>query len=249
MAYKKELFDPKNDKPIKISRSKIDLFINCPRCFYLDKRLGISRPQFPAFTLNNAVDTLLKKEFDIHRAQKETHPLMKTYGIEAIPFEHSDMNIWRENFKGIQVHHQPSNLIITGAVDDIWINSKNELHVVDYKSTSKDEEIKLNSKWHEAYKRQVEIYQWLLRQKGFKVSNTAYFVYANAQKDKKAFDGKLEFDVTIIAHQGNDSWIEKAILDLKKCLLSEKVPPPAKECEYCEYRKQIYYSVEEQNKK
>lgn len=28
----------------KISRSKLDLFIRCPRCFYLDRRLGINQP-------------------------------------------------------------------------------------------------------------------------------------------------------------------------------------------------------------
>ena len=51
----------------KLSRSKIDLFVECPRCFYLDNKLGIKRVQFPAFLLNSAVDALFKKEFDIHR--------------------------------------------------------------------------------------------------------------------------------------------------------------------------------------
>ena len=54
----------------KLSRSKIDLFVECPRCFYLDNKLGVSRPKGPSFTLNIAVDALLKREFDTHRAHK-----------------------------------------------------------------------------------------------------------------------------------------------------------------------------------
>ena len=52
---------------IKISRSKIDLFLECPRCFYLDVVKKIKRPPGFPFNLNNAVDMLLKKEFDRHR--------------------------------------------------------------------------------------------------------------------------------------------------------------------------------------
>ena len=89
-------------KKWRLSRSKIDLFIECSRCFYLDNKLGTKRPPGYPFTLNVAVDTLLKKEFDIHRAKKKAHPLMEQYKIDAVPFQHKELNIWRDNFKGIQ---------------------------------------------------------------------------------------------------------------------------------------------------
>jgi hypothetical protein len=59
-----KLFDPGSDKPFPLSRSKVELYLNCPRCFYLDRRLGIGRPSGPPFNLNSAVDALLKREFD-----------------------------------------------------------------------------------------------------------------------------------------------------------------------------------------
>ena len=70
-------------KGFKISRSKIDLFTECPRCFYMDRKLGIARPPGFPFTLNSAVDKLLKKEFDVHRAGKSKHPLMEEYKIDG----------------------------------------------------------------------------------------------------------------------------------------------------------------------
>lgn len=231
----KNLFNPNSDEPYKLSRSKIELFLECPRCFYLDRRLGVSRPASFPFTLNSAVDFLLKKEFDIHRARGTPHPLMKAYGIDAVPFDHEMINDWRENFKGIQYYYRPANLVIAGAIDDIWVNKRGELAVVDYKATSTLNEIDIDARYREAYKRQMEIYQWLLRKNGFKVSDTGYFVYANGDKDKEAFDGKLEFNVQIIPYKGDSDWVERAVTDAKNCLVGE-MPAGAPECEFCLYR-------------
>ncbi|HLC89517.1 MAG TPA: PD-(D/E)XK nuclease family protein [Patescibacteria group bacterium] len=232
------LFDPKSLFPFKLSRSKIDLFLNCPRCFYLDRRMGIGQPPGYPFSLNSAVDTLLKKEFDIHRAKGQSHPLMKTYGVDAIPFSHPKLNEWRDALRaGIQFLHKKTNLLITGGVDDIWINQKKELIIVDYKATAKNGEVNLDADWQIGYKRQMEIYQWLFRQNDFKVSDTGYFVYVNGKTDAKAFDAKLEFDVKLIPYLGDDSWVEKTIIDADKCLASEKLPKAAAECDFCAYRK------------
>jgi len=230
------LFDPNSKGVFKLSRSKIDLFLNCPRCFYLDRRLGVGRvPGFP-FALNSAVDALLKKEFDIHRAKNEAHPMMEHYKIDAIPFEHKKMDVWRNNFVGIQYLHKQTNFLIFGAIDDVWINPDKELIIVDYKATSKDGEINLDADWQIGYKRQMEIYQWLFRKNDFKVSKTGYFVYANGKRDKKAFDKKLEFDVYVIPYEGDDSWIENEIIKAHDCLMQDKIPEANKDCDYCNYR-------------
>ena len=235
----KNLYNPESTEPFKLSRSKLENFTRCPRCFYLDRRFGIDQPPMPSFTLNSAVDVLLKKEFDIHRAKATTHPLMKHYGINAIPFSHEQINEWRENFVGIQYFHRPSNFIITGAVDDIWKDKDGKLIVVDYKATSVNGEIDWDSEYKQSYRRQLEIYQWLLRRLGFEVSDIGYWVYANGKKDKEAFDGKLEFNVQIFDYKGNDTWIEPTIMEAKKCL-GGLLPPFNIKCDFCAYRKEAY---------
>ncbi|MBN1168421.1 PD-(D/E)XK nuclease family protein [Candidatus Woesebacteria bacterium] len=224
----------------KLSRSKLELFLECPKCFYLDNKLGTKRPPGYPFNLNTAVDTLLKKEFDILRAKGEKHPLQKEYGVDAVPVPHEDLDEWRDNFKGVAITHEKTGMIVTGAIDDLWIDSNDNYIVVDYKSTSTDEQItELTKDHHESYKRQMEIYQWLLRQKGYKVSDKGYFVYCNGRTDVEAFDGKIEFDVTLIEYVGDDSWVENTIIAAHKCLESDDIPKSDEDCDYCAYRKTV----------
>jgi len=222
-------------EPFKLSRSKIEDFMKCRQCFWLDRVKGIGQPPGYPFSLNVAVDALLKKEFDTYRAEGKSHPLMIEAGLEGmIPFSHPKMNEWRENFKGVQHLHKKTGLLITGAVDDLWAVGK-EISVVDYKSTSKKEAVTLDAEWQDGYKRQMEIYQWLLRQEGFKVSDTGYFVYANGKTDRDAFNARLDFDVSIIPYTGDDSWVEGMILEIKKCLDSGIMPKCSDECDHCAY--------------
>ncbi len=240
--YKKKFYIPHQEEPFKLSRSKIDMFIECPRCFYLDRRIGVAKPSLPSFTLNNAVDHLMKKEFDVHRAAATPHPLLKAYGLDLVPFKHPNIDEWRENFVGVQYHHEPSNFLVFGAVDDLWVNpkgpSKGQIHVIDYKATSKDSAVKEleDTKWHDQYRRQMEIYQWLLRNNGLDVSDTGYFVYVNGRKDLKAFDGKLEFDINLIPYEGKSDWVDGVLMRIKKCLDSDDIPKEGADCEYCRYR-------------
>jgi|TARA_Y100000310_G_scaffold345555_1_gene466499 hypothetical protein len=230
-------YNPDSKEPFPVSRSKIDLFLECQRCFYLDRQLLVGRPRSFPFNLNNAVDELLKKEFDIHREKETPHPLMSSYGIQAVPFKHEKMEEWRDALRrGIQYHDKGTNFLVRGGIDDVWQSPDGNLIIVDYKATSKKGKVSLDAPWQISYKRQIEVYQWLFRKNGFPVSDTGYFVYANGRSDEKAFDAKLEFDIDVIPYTGNDEWVDGILPKIKKCLLSEDIPPVGDGCEYCPYR-------------
>jgi hypothetical protein len=182
------------------------------------------------------VDALLKKEFDVHRENATPHPLMTAAGIDAVPFSHTELEIWRSNFKGIRIPHPASGFELFGAVDDIWQeNGTGRLIVVDYKATAKDTEVSLDAEWQNGYRRQVEFYQWLLRQRGFEVSPTAWFVYANGCKDRPGFDARLEFRISMLPHEGSMDWIEATVLGARSVLDEESAPSRDSECPYCKY--------------
>lgn len=253
MAYVKKLYEP--GQPFTISRSKLDIFVECQRCSYLDLRLGVRRVEMPSFTLNNAVDELLKREFDIHRAAQTSHPLMLAYKVDAKPLDDPRMEEWRDALRrGIKYYHEPSGFTLRGGVDDVWVNPKGELIIVDYKATSKAEAPTTEDHLYDAYKRQLEIYQWLFRRNDFKVSPTVYFVYVNGKSDARAFDGKLEFDVNLIPYTGDDRWVEGALMDMKTVLSADKIPPVGKGfggrvCDYCTYREAAGKALQEMSGK
>ena len=219
--------------------------MQCPRCFWLDARLKITRPNSPPFNINKAIDELFKKEFDVHRKAGTPHPIMKKAGLKAKPFQHDDIDKWRENFVGVVHLHEPTNLHIFGAVDDIWVDEKGNLIVVDYKATAKDKPVKElgpEGGWQDMYRRQMEIYQWLLRQNGFEVSDTGYFVYATGTTDRDGFNNVVEFETYLIPHTGKTDWVEDTIKRMKKIMDSDKMPSVGKaamggECDFCAYAK------------
>ena len=123
---------------------------------------------------------------------------------------------------------------MAGGLDDVWQNRENgALHIIDYKSTAQmghnpkplDESFiapPLNPKkidYKASYRRQMDMYQWIMKRKGFDVSNTGYFVYVDGQHldqtgmidtddPVKAF---MEFKTAIIPYQGDDSWVERVL--------------------------------------
>ena len=162
--------------------------------------------------------------------------------VKAIPFSHADLDKWRHNFTGISTTHEPTNLYVFGAVDDIWVNDKGELIVVDYKATAKNSEVSIDSDWQISYKRQLEVYQWLLRQNGFKVSDTGYFVYTNGRIDLDGFNDRVEFVTKLIPYKGNDAWIEPTLKKMKSTMNDDKMPAVGTaamggDCEFCTYAK------------
>ncbi len=234
-------YKPGQLTPFKVSRSKIELYMQCPRCFWLDVRLKITRPSSPPFNINKAIDELFKKEFDSYRTKGEPHPLMVEFGVDAVPFMHEKLDEWRENFVGVVAIHKPTNLHIFGAIDDLWADKQGNIIVVDYKATAKDKEVNIDSEWQIAYKRQMETYQWLLRQNGLTVLDTGYFVYTNGRMDLDGFFDKVEFRTKIIPYTGDDSWVKPTIVEMKKCMDGD-MPAVGKsamggDCEFCAYAK------------
>jgi len=242
MSYYRERslpYSPGQTKPFKVSRSKIELFTQCPRCFWLDVRHKITRPNSPPFNINKTIDELFKKEFDVHRKAGTPHPIMVEHKLDLKPYAHEKMEEWRHNFTGVHTLHKPTNLHVFGAVDDVWVNEAGELIVVDYKATSKTSEVSLDSDWQISYKRQMEVYQWLLRQNDFRVSDTGYFVYTNARVDLDSFNDSLQFRTKLIPYTGKDAWVDKTLLAMKECMEGD-IPPVGVSimggpCEHCSY--------------
>lgn len=221
---------------LRLSRSKLELFTSCPCCFYLDRKLQVREPPSFPLTLNLAVDDLLKREFDLYRETQQPHPLFIEQGLDLVPFKHEKIDRWRDALHPSLVHYvEEFGFLVSGGIDDVWVDSHGTLYIADYKATSKKGDVSLDGPQGERYKRQIEVYQWLLRKQGFTVSDTAYFLYCNADKLKPEFAGRLEFSMRLLPLVGDTSWIEPTLADMYAVLQSPTPPEPSDDCKLCEY--------------
>lgn len=232
-----KLFELGSHEPFKLSRNRVEEHVRCARCFVLTNKHGLKKPSSPPFTLNSAVDSLLKKEFDAHREAGTVHPIVAAAGLDLVPFQHPDIDTWRSNFKGVQYLHPSTNLLLTGAVDDVWVTRDGELVVVDYKATAKAEPMTSvpTGGFYDSYRRQLDFYQWLLRQNGFKVSKTSFWLYCTGKPGADSFEGHLDFDCHLIAYEADDSWVEAELESIISDLTFVGLPEPNPDCEHCNY--------------
>ena len=227
-------------KKMQLSRSKLELFCDCPQCFWLNVRKGVKRINGPAFALNIAVDALLKKEFDAYRQRGEPHPIFARYGLDMIPFRHAMLDQWTHNFTGVRWTDPTTGWTLYGAIDDLWLNRATRmLHTADYKATAKKDDPTTETLYG-AYGRQQEIYGFLLRQQDleFPVSDRNYFYYVNGDKTPESFGGALTFRDMIVPRDGNADWVLPKFREAVMVATSDEVPAASADCEWCAYRAQ-----------
>ncbi|HEX2977879.1 MAG TPA: PD-(D/E)XK nuclease family protein [Candidatus Babeliales bacterium] len=229
----------------ELSWSDIKIFMDCKRCFFNAKKLGVRRPVIDAeaFAITKGIDSLLKKEFDKFRAQGNAHPVMPDDPILK-PLRHKKLKKWQTGWSeqdrkkyGIQFQNVWENCLVSGAVDDIWINDKKELAIVEHKTIA----IPVvypdfsNIQYLKEYKKQVEFYAWILKKNNYAVSSTSYLLFCNAVVNKESFNWNLEFEPHLLAHQIDDSWVQKTIDDALKCLQEDDQPIASAKCKSCKY--------------
>ena len=243
-STEKSSYKPNQTEDFKVSRSKFSDFLSCPRCFYMDRVLGLDGPGTPGWALNSATDELLKREFDVCREQQIPHRLFKKNGLEhVVPFKHDEMDAWRDALRGgIIQKFEDTNIILTGGVDDIWLDTKTkELIVVDYKSQASLHEVEpvsyLNNVYHEGYKLQMDFYNYLLNCRGFKTSSISYFLVVNADRTADGFYEQMKFSETLIPYKNDVSWIPDKVREMIKTMNSNTVPNSHESCENCAYAK------------
>jgi hypothetical protein len=254
-------FKPEHPAPYELSRGKIEALIKCQACFWLERAKGVKFPGMPGFLLNTNTDTLLKKDFDQYR-DVGPHPIMIAAGLEHLrPFAHQDFHKWESSMQfgaspnHFNTLHEQTNILFGGGLDDVWENVETgELHIVDYKSTAQvsktpkplDESFLAPPTdpkapdYKAGYRRQMAMYQWILRRKGYEVSDVGYFLYVdglhvseNGMIDRvNSNQAWMRFKTAIIPYEADDSWVEEALINAKETLLMQSSPAHSLDCEY-----------------
>ncbi|MCM8787939.1 MAG: PD-(D/E)XK nuclease family protein [Candidatus Omnitrophica bacterium] len=225
----------------KISRSKIELFIDCPRCFWLEMKYNIERPKdFAGGWIGQKYDPIIKNEFDAHRQNSTKPEKLEELGLDLFN-DLERLKIWRG--KGIEFYHPKHNFVYWGKIDELLIDKKSNLIPFDIKTT-----LSKNFQIHESYKRQLEIYGYLLLKNGEQVANYGAFYVIKIDTIKETKNSKNneiliseERDIVLVEDLNYEKY-DEILENLKEVYYSETPPAPNPTCQFCNYfekRKEI----------
>lgn len=231
---KKKLYSPNQNELFQISRSNIQSFLECPRCYYLQTVKGVKHPSGLPLPINMAIDSILKKEFDYYREKNSPHPEVQKFLHAPIrPYDGEEFIGWR---KGAKIIHDQTNFEILGKFDDVWCNTDaSELFLADYKGGAVS--ATGITVLHQSFRNQMDIYLWIAKKIDNRFSNRTFFYYKKLKKDDFMDDSK--FITEIIEYIADDNWVEETIVELKACLNRDNPPLPNDDCKYCNYISQI----------
>ena len=216
-----------NNKIIQLSPNSLNLYLECPCCFWLEKKEGIRRPQPYPYALNTAVDILLKQEFDDYRTRKEPHPLIVSHNINARLFPNQQLlDQWRSNFSGIRYYDAKMDATLFGAVDDILEFPDKKLAPLDYKSTGS-----AVANIYDRFQLQMDIYTFLLEKNGFETPRKGYLAFYIVDK-QNGFGDRLPFRKELHEIDTNPSDIPELFEEAVNILKRITPPSHSPDCQY-----------------
>lgn len=211
----------------KLSPSSLNLFHECPRCFWLTMHKVWKRPAGIFPSLPSGMDNILKKHFDKFMEQGLLPPeLAENKDCKGMKLfsDKEKLKVWQANLKGIQFTDKKGNLL-RGAVDNILTKGK-KLIVLDYKTRG----FPLKEDTADHYQLQLDIYNFLLRKKGYETEDYAFLLFYVPKEVMSG--GEVVFDTTLKKMNTDPKRGEKA---WKKALelLEGDAPKKHKDCPWC----------------
>ncbi|MCM8780462.1 MAG: PD-(D/E)XK nuclease family protein [Candidatus Omnitrophica bacterium] len=212
-----------NNQPsgmIKLSPSSLNLFLECPRCFWLYINKNIKRPEKPVATITTGLDRVIKGYFESFRDTDKLPPILqgKLPGKLMRNLPHKG---WLE-FVDWQVQAK-----LGGYLDECLDLGDNFYAALDHKTRGTKPE-----STHPAHQFQMDAYTFLLECNHFSTKRVAYLVYYVP----KIFAGKntVEFDVIPFELKTDPQHVQKVFYEALE-VLRKPIPAPDRDCEFCQW--------------
>ncbi len=228
-----------------LSRRQLELFLKCPRCFWLERHHGISLPASYPLALNQAMDTLLKQEFDAYRSKGELHPVCADHvacredgsldpascgPLKARLFgDMGRLQEWRNNRRGVRWADPLTGITLFGAIDDLLEFPDGRLAVLDYKSSGASA-----ITVYPSYRFQLEVYNFILEQLGYPTTGQGYLAFFVAVKSK-GFGGQLPFQGTVVRVETDSSRVADVFREAVALGETESMPSSGEGCDLCRW--------------
>ena len=214
---------------VQLSPSSLSLFLECPRCFWLQMKEKIKRPSGPFPSLPGGMDGLIKKYFDSHRARGSMPPELIGIVDARLFSDQPTLDMWRDWRRGLRVSFEADGVVLRGALDDCFVYD-GLLVPVDYKTRGYD----VKEETSDLYQHQLDIYALLLSENGYPTAGFAYLIFYIPVELEENAVARFKIDVVRLETD------EQRARDLVHCaaeVLAGPLPPPDRSCSFCEWAK------------
>lgn len=220
---------------VRLSKSALENFNRCARCFWLEKVQEIKQPQGIRAGVPMGIDRCLKGHYDAHRATKTVPPEL----VGCVPgglypedrLSMKDLRNWR---KGLTVAVEGFEL--STALDDLLFDpATGRYNMIDYKSKARltDEE-----ETRKYYQTQADASDLALNANGYPTDGATYFVYYSpVSVDASAPSPAVPFrwNAQVIRITADHARVKDLLARAGRCLEAPNAPAGSPACEQCNY--------------
>lgn len=218
----------KDKSKFVLSPSSLNIFRDCPRCFWLQVNCNIRRPRGAFPSIASGLDRVIKEYFNTYRTREVLPPLLNGK-IEGKLIPQLPPKLYFNDYA--------KNASLMGMLDECLILSGNIYAPLDYKTRgSFTEDV------HPAYQLQMDVYTLLLEKNNHKTNSLAYLLYF-VPNTGKLHEG-IPFNVKFMEVKTS---IERALDIFHKALelLRGQMPESSPNCEYCNWVKELKENIKE----
>lgn len=220
-------------KNISLSPSALNLFRDCPRCFWLEKVKGIKRPRGIFPSLPAGMDRVIKTYFDAFRKKGAMPPEFAVDGFKDVQLysNQPQLDLWREWRTGPRLT-EPDGSELFGAIDDLMVRDGKHIPF-DYKTKGSPTTPEDAEKY---YQNQIDCYALLLERSGLPQAGIGYLLYYSPKQVSEK--GWVNFTLQAIRLETKP---ERALQTFRSAaeLLRGDLPPVNGKCEYCTWLHQF----------
>jgi hypothetical protein len=205
-----------------LSATSINLFLDCPRCFWFAANKKIYRPRGPMPSITIGVDSEIKKLFNYYRNIGKLPPFLdgKISGRLISDLPHT-----------MYANFNPE-VTLFGYLDEAIQLDDGSYVPFDHKT--KNKKVENVEDVHPAYRIQTAVYVKLLEEKFKKVQDYGYLAYYFPVYDISGKWIVFENDVKKLDVKNEIGLLSSIVGNALKCVNND-VPEPSEKCEYCNW--------------
>jgi hypothetical protein len=216
---------------LTLSPTSINLYRECPRCFWLQVNKKIKRPEGPFPSLPGGMDLILKRHFDAHR-MRGTLP-EDLQGIAGSLFQDMEhLSVWRNNLRGLRYTNPESKVTLMGALDDLLVTPEGLYVPLDFKTRGYPPKETTPS----YYQHQMDLYTYLLQKNGYQTAGHAYLLFYHPKEI--IISGNVEFYIDPVKVVTSPERAEQ-LFSRCVCTLLNDIPEPTADCKFCSWMNSV----------